>query len=293
MIHVPDAVRSAMMASEAKFVREIACGDLETAVDKLIALTQDGAYTFLRPFLQPQYRVLEIGSGNGLGLCGLLARGVNATGVEPGNTVSFEGRYHRACELLRANGHDPDKHLVPATGESLPFPDASFDVVFSIAVLEHVKDVPAVLREALRVVKPGGLVLMNVPTYWSWYEGHYNTVWCPLLAWSKPAARWYVRTILRRPDYYVDEMNFLTRSRVRQMVPAAIIYPFAMPPFARISALWFALSEGRPVHPITKWLREHPVCEHPVRWVAGALSHMSAVAGIATVLNVVIRKRMV
>jgi ubiquinone/menaquinone biosynthesis C-methylase UbiE len=40
--------------------------------------------------------------------------------------------------------------------ESLPFPDASFDVVTAYAFLHHLEDYPKVLREAYRVLKPGG-----------------------------------------------------------------------------------------------------------------------------------------
>lgn len=48
-------------------------------------------------------------------------------------------------------------------GESLPFADASFEAVLSLAVLEHVRDPFSCAREILRVLKPGGEVLADVP----------------------------------------------------------------------------------------------------------------------------------
>jgi hypothetical protein len=52
---------------------------------------------------------------------------------------------------------------VLGVGEKLPFQDATFDAVFSFAVLEHVKDPFACSRELLRVLKPGGTLYVQVP----------------------------------------------------------------------------------------------------------------------------------
>jgi SAM-dependent methyltransferase len=52
---------------------------------------------------------------------------------------------------------------VRGVGEQLPFRDHSFDAVFSLSVLEHVKDPFACAREIARVLKPGGNLMCAVP----------------------------------------------------------------------------------------------------------------------------------
>ena len=46
---------------------------------------------------------------------------------------------------------------MPGSGEAIPCPDDSFDVVFCCDVLEHVRDAAKVIAEISRVLKPGGV----------------------------------------------------------------------------------------------------------------------------------------
>lgn len=56
--------------------------------------------------------------------------------------------------------------IVRADGGQLPFPDNTFDLVFSIDVMEHVEDHIQFFDEQIRVCKPGGIVLMGTPNLW-------------------------------------------------------------------------------------------------------------------------------
>jgi ubiquinone/menaquinone biosynthesis C-methylase UbiE len=61
-----------------------------------------------------------------------------------------------------------------ADARALPFADASFDLVASTALLEHVDGVDACMREMARVTRPGGLVFANFgPLYWTYGGAHY------------------------------------------------------------------------------------------------------------------------
>ena len=58
---------------------------------------------------------------------------------------------------------DYDTTDIIGVGEALPFKDASFEAVISVAVLEHVRDPFACAAELVRVLKPGGKLLCCVP----------------------------------------------------------------------------------------------------------------------------------
>jgi SAM-dependent methyltransferase len=59
------------------------------------------------------------------------------------------------------------------TAERLPFDDNQFDLVASHEVFEHIADVPAAVREIKRVLKPGGIVYINVHLFPSISGGHH------------------------------------------------------------------------------------------------------------------------
>lgn len=63
-------------------------------------------------------------------------------------------------------------NLVVARGEDIPFADASFDVVFLHEVLEHVADDARTVREAVRVARVGGKIVIYVPNRLYPFETH-------------------------------------------------------------------------------------------------------------------------
>ncbi len=102
---------------------------------------------------QARGEVLEIGFGSGMTLPFYQPANVTSlTVVEPS-----EGMNRRAAARL-ATSPVPVKS-VPGAGEGLPFADASFDTVVTCLTLCSVSDVPQVLAEIRRVLKPGGRFL--------------------------------------------------------------------------------------------------------------------------------------
>jgi ubiquinone/menaquinone biosynthesis C-methylase UbiE len=96
-------------------------------------------------------RVLEIGAGTGVNL-------PHYTGVESLALTEPEPPMLRRLQRA-AREHAPQAQVLRAPAEDLPFEDDSFDTVVSTLVLCGVDDQPRALREARRVLRPGGRLL--------------------------------------------------------------------------------------------------------------------------------------
>jgi ubiquinone/menaquinone biosynthesis C-methylase UbiE len=93
--------------------------------------------------------LLEIGSGTGAQL--LVLRDVcrSATGIE------IADRWYRSSPLVE---------IVQYDGRRIPFQNASFDVIFSSNVIEHIRDENTIHAEMHRVLRPGGVCFHIVPS---------------------------------------------------------------------------------------------------------------------------------
>lgn len=61
------------------------------------------------------------------------------------------------------------RNVVLADGADMPFEDNKFDVVVTLDTIEHIDDDALTVNQILRVLKPGGVVIANVPAFrWLW-----------------------------------------------------------------------------------------------------------------------------
>jgi len=162
-------------------------------------------------------RILDIGCGIGTYVRRFRAFSDDVYGIE----VEEERVREASLEL---------PNIQVARGESLPFPDDLFDLVFSNEVIEHVDDDRRTIAEAVRVTKVGGHVVTFAPnrlypfeTHGAYVGGRYVFGNVPLVNWLPDPLR----------DRFAPHVRAYTRHGIRalfagqpvRIVHHAIIYP--------------------------------------------------------------------
>lgn len=183
--------------------------------------------------------LLDLGCGDGVFARMLFPQGAGC-GVELMPDVARAGV---------ASGHF--RAVIQADGHRLPFAPASFQTVFSNCVLEHVADLPAVLGEVHRVLRPGGHLLCTVPSerFSEWLLGARV---CAAVGWRRGAAA-YAGLVNR----VLVHRNLLTVDAWHTACAAAGLRLTAVHPFASArtlaafdALLWLAVP-GHVVHRLT------------------------------------------
>lgn len=106
-----------------------------------------------------QGAVLENGCGVGMYIKHLLPYASRVFGLEFDFERAQEARQH-------------SDHILCGAGEQLPCPDGAFDVVLSNEVIEHVQDDRLAVREMVRVLRPGGRIVLFCPNRGYPFETH-------------------------------------------------------------------------------------------------------------------------
>lgn len=125
-------------------------------IDRLLNVLHDHRLKELDRFRCPPGSLLDVGSGKGRFVSRATQHGWAAQGVEPspGQVIAARSRY--AIEVFEGELQEAG------------FAPQSFDVVTAWHVLEHVANPHAVVEEIRRILRPNGLMVFEVPNFYSW-----------------------------------------------------------------------------------------------------------------------------
>ena len=122
---------------------------LVAACDRYLASSE---WREVRKISGPPGSVLDVGAGRGIASYAYARDGWKTAALEPDSSnLVGAGAIRKINEETGLN-----IEVVETWGEQLPFPAATFDVVFARQVLHHAADLGAFCREVFRVLRPGG-----------------------------------------------------------------------------------------------------------------------------------------
>ncbi len=121
-------------------------------------------------------------------------------------------------------------HLAVSEAEVMPFPDQTFDVVLLNEVIEHVRNDAQTIADALRVLRPGGRLIIFAPNRGYLFETHgiyvgrrYLFRLVPFINWLPDVVRnrfcWHVRV------YTAADIHRLFRGQSATLVHHGYVYP--------------------------------------------------------------------
>jgi len=164
---------------------------------------------------RPEDRVLDVGAS------GEVFLQYSLEDIYPFPARIVAGGYE-AVEILAAREHYAQPHYVQFDGCSLPFPDQSFDLVFSNAVIEHVLGPGLQEKFAREVMRVGKSWFVTTPNYWYPFESHHHLPFFQFLPY--PVQMKYNRLLgTHIPKGTVQKLGLLSARQLRRLFPASQI----------------------------------------------------------------------
>ena len=120
-------------------------------------------YLVDRFHLKKNSKILDVGCGRCEVLDAFNKLGLNISGVDVSERI--RGFAPKAISKLE---------ILDFSKENLPFDDDEFDVIFTKSVIEHVSDPTHLMKEILRILKPGGIFISLTPEWASQMKTFYD-----------------------------------------------------------------------------------------------------------------------
>jgi len=149
-------------------------------------------------------RVLDVGSGFGRHVFECARRGGRVVALDYAADEVVDTRATLAA-MAEAGEIDTDRVIgaLRADARRLPFADATFDIVITSEVLEHIGDDVAAIAEMVRVLKPGGRFAATVP------------------AWFPELINWKLSDEYHAPKAVGGHVRIYTRTELRAKLASA------------------------------------------------------------------------
>jgi SAM-dependent methyltransferase len=216
--------------------------------------------------------VLDAGCGGG----GMPLSFADEAGFVVG--IDLVNRFGAAGVTLAKDRGIRNLDFVQADGQRLPFADASFDWVFSHAVIEHVADAQRYLHECARVLKPGGSMYLSTAPYLSFHGAHLPRLRVPIplhLLIGRRAAFATFRALARHAEWTLreraDENSFIKIARanghkhddllelvrIRRLRAQVASAGFSV----AVEDLYLTGTFRKLPGPVARWLRDSPLTQ--------------------------------
>jgi ubiquinone/menaquinone biosynthesis C-methylase UbiE len=131
--------------------------------------TVDNSAAFLLPHLKPHFAILDLGCGPGTitrGFCQYVPDG-KVVGIDFSDDVIYQ-----AQSLISKSQYPNLEFVVGNLVPRMPFDEESFDVIYTHQCLLHIPDAVRVVRQAHRVLKPGGILAMREADTAFWHPNN-------------------------------------------------------------------------------------------------------------------------
>jgi len=145
----------------------------------------------------PPLQLLDLGCGTGANLpflCEYLGADSRVTALDYSPL---------ALNFARTATRELPVSLLRGDALKLPFPDASFDIVSMLDVLEHLRDDSMAAQEIHRVLRPGGHLVLSVPAYKKLWSRHDEA-----LQHYRRYERLELQQLLKRHHFQIRHLSF-------------------------------------------------------------------------------------
>ncbi len=161
-------------------------------VNRLMTFGQDAVWRKnVRSHAQPGMKVLEVGCGPGSFAEDI--ESVDLTCLDPSEEMLKVAKV-RVNDARQLRGEPPADYVL-AIAESIPLPDNTFDRVFCLFSFRDFQDKKKGLEEILRVLKPGGQLVICDAGKANWVHGLAGRIW------MSTVVQWIARYVTKKKDH--------------------------------------------------------------------------------------------